>query len=266
MSRPEPDIAARLELALSAGREAGDMTLHWFGGDNYQVELKPDDSPVTVADRQAEQHLRQRIAQAFPDDGILGEEFGEQAGHSGFRWILDPIDGTKSFIHGVPFYGTLVGAERAGRSVLGLIYLPALGELVYACEGGGAWRVRQGRERQPARVSDCDRLSAGLFCTSDVGSFARCNRAAAYERLQGAARVSRTWGDCYGYFLVAVGRAAVMVDPIMNVWDAAALFPILVEAGGTFTDWQGQPTIHGGEGIATNGRVLAEVLAITRGH
>jgi histidinol-phosphatase len=249
---------------LEAAREAGQITLRYFQRDNYAVELKHDASPVTVADREAEMHLRERIAAAFPTDAILGEELPERPGTSGFRWILDPIDGTKSFISGVPLYGTLIGVEHAGRSVVGVIHIPALDECVYAAAGQGAWYVKPGAAPVPAHVSAKDKLAGGLFCTSAVKTFEKQDRLPAYNRLQAAAWLTRTWGDCYGYLLVATGRAEAMVDPQMNVWDCAALQPVLEEAGGTFTDWSGTPTIHAGEAVATNGRVLDEVLAITR--
>ncbi len=258
------DRAARLDWAISAAREAGRLTLRYFQSDDLAVELKSDASPVTVADRQAEQLLRQRIAERFPHDAILGEEFPEQAGTSGYRWILDPIDGTKSFISGVPLYGTLVGVEFDRQSTIGVIYVPALDECIHAATGEGAWHQRGNAPPRRARVSSRASLSDALVCASDT-RFPTPQRQAAYARLQQPARVSRTWGDCYGYLLVATGRAEVMLDPVMNVWDAAAVQPIVLEAGGTFTDWQGQPTIYSGDGIATNGRLLEEVLAFTRG-
>ncbi len=257
--------AARLELAIDAARQAGKLTLEYFRRDDLEVERKGDDSPVTVADRRAEQLLRTRIAGAFPEDGILGEELPERPGTSGFRWILDPIDGTKSFIHGVPLYGVLIGVEHEGQSVVGVNLIPALDECAYAAKGQGAWYVSGGNPPKPAKVSRCPRLAQAAFLTSEVVSFDQIGRRDVYDRLQAAARLTRTWGDCYGYLMVATGRADVMVDPILNVWDAAALLPILEEAGGTFTDWQGRPTIHSGQSIATNGRLLDEVLAITRG-
>jgi histidinol phosphatase-like enzyme (inositol monophosphatase family) len=259
------ETARRLEVAIAAGREAGAITLEYFGREGLEVERKGDDSPVTVADRRAEEHLRRQIAEAFPTDGILGEEFPERPGSSGYRWILDPIDGTQSFIHGVPLYGTMVAVEHEGRSILGVVLFPALGEWIYASEGMGAWHVSGDQPPRPAKVSRQNRLSDGLFLTSEVASFDSIGRRDVYDALQAAAWLSRTWGDCYGYFLVATGRAAVMVDPIMNVWDAAAVLPIVQEAGGTFTDWQGRATIHSGQGIATNGLVLDEVLAFIRG-
>lgn len=219
---------------------------------------------MTIADQQAEQHLRSRIADAFADDAILGEEFGEQAGRSGVRWILDPIDGTKSFITGVPLYGTMIGVEVDGRAEIGLVYIPALNEGIYAQRGQGAWHFRGDDAPTPARVSNHTSLADGAFLVSQVDSFDGRGAADAYRQLQSAAYITRTWGDCYGYLLVATGRALAMVDPVMSVWDAAALQPIMEEAGGTFTNWQGHPTIHAGEGIGTNGHVLDEVLAITR--
>lgn len=257
-------LISRWQLARSAAREAGQLTLRYFQSDDLAVELKHDQSPVTVADRQAEQLLRERIGQHFPQDAILGEEFGEQPGSSGYRWILDPIDGTKSFIHGVPLYGTLIGVEHEQRSQIGVIYIPALDEGVDAATGQGAWHERGAAERRPARVSQTSALAQSLVCSSDT-RFPTPERRAAYARLQEAVQLSRTWGDCYGYLLVATGRAEVMLDPIMNVWDAAALQPVLLEAGGTFTDWQGRDTIYSGEGVATNRHVLEEVLAFTRG-
>ncbi|HUE72487.1 MAG TPA: histidinol-phosphatase [Pirellulaceae bacterium] len=257
------DLTSRLELAITAGRAAGQLTLTWFQNE-FDVERKADQSPVTIADKSAEQLLRQRIAAAFPFDAILGEEFGETPGTSGFRWILDPIDGTKSFISGVPLYGTLVAVEHSGEALLGLVYIPGLDEGIYAERGGGAWHFRGSETPRRVSVSSKPRLAEGLFLTSQVDNFAERGGQAVYEQLQRAASITRTWGDCYGYLLIATGRAEVMVDPIMNLWDCAAVQPIVEEAGGTFTDWQGNRTIHAGEAIATNSLVLEEVLAITR--
>lgn len=257
------EISRRLELAITAGKEAGRLTLQYFQQDDLQVERKSDLSPVTIADRSAEQHLRKHIAASFPNDPILGEEFGSTSGTSGFTWILDPIDGTKSFISGVPLFGTMVGIEHEKTAVAGLIYMPALGEGVYAARGEGAWHFRGDDPPRRSRVSKKS-LADGLFVTSQVDSFAARGAAAALEAVQKAAYITRTWGDCYGYFLVATGRAEVMIDPILNVWDAAAVQPIVEEAGGTFTDWQGTPTIHAGEAVGTNGIVADEVLGILR--
>ncbi len=245
-------------------REAGAVTLEYFRSANLQVDRKSDRSPVTEADRRSERLLRDRIANEFPGDAILGEEFGETPGDSGFRWILDPIDGTKSFIHGVPLYGTLVGVEFEERSQVGVIEIPALDERAWAAAGQGAWYQRGEGPPTPAVVSDCRELSEAALLTSEVEGFALVDRWDTLHKLQAEAGLVRTWGDCYGYLLLVSGRADAMVDPRMHVWDAAALQPILEEAGGTFTDWEGQPSIHSGNGVATNGHLLEQVLEITR--
>jgi histidinol-phosphatase len=262
MNSNDDPTDARLQLAIRIARQAGELTLRHFRTDDLAVERKSDASPVTVADRGAELFLREQISNAFPDDAILGEEFPAKDGTSGYRWILDPIDGTKSFICGVPLYGTLIGVERGDESVIGVIEIPALDERAWAAKGGGAWYARGTTEPVPARVSKRATLAEGLFVASQVDSFAKQNRGDAYLRLQAAAGITRTWGDCYGYLLVATGRAELMADPIMSAWDAGAILPILVEAGGTFTDWTGKPTIHSGEGIATNGLVFDEVMRL----
>lgn len=258
------DLARRLELAIAAGKEAGRLTLKHFQHEGLAVERKGDASPVTIADRSAELLLRERIESAFASDGIIGEEYGASAGTSGFNWILDPIDGTKSFISGVPLYGTMVGIEREGKALAGFVYMPGLDEGVYASAGQGAWHFSGNTQPRRCQVSSKKHLSDGLFVTSQVDTFAKRRATPAFEALQSAAYITRTWGDCYGYLLVATGRAEVMVDPILNIWDAAAVQPIVEEAGGTFTDWQGAPTMQAGEAIATNALVLEEVLAITR--
>ena len=264
MSIDPGEIKSRLVLALQAAREAGEITLEYFRRDDLAVERKGDDTPVTIADRRAEEHLRSRIAEAFAADAILGEELADRPGTSPFRWILDPIDGTKSFIHGVPLYGTLIGIVCEGEPVAGVIRIPALDECVYAATGQGAWYLQGEKPPRPARVSKTAALSQGLFLTSEVATFDEIGRRDVYHRLQAVARLSRSWGDCYGYLMVATGRAELMVDPVVALWDLAPLLPILEEAGGTFTDWQGRRTIHSGQAIATNGLVLEEALAAVR--
>ena len=225
------------------------------------VERKDDDSPVTIADREAELLLRQRIESAFPNDAIVGEEFGQREGTSGFRWILDPIDGTKSFVSGVPLYGTLVGVEYQQRSIVGSDLHSRAGR-VRLC-GRRVWgmvRARESARRRPREFPRARAWRTACSCTTQVDLFDRRDAGQVFRELQRHARITRTWGDCYGYLLVATGRAEVMIDPVMSVWDAAALQPILEEAGGTFTDWRGNRTIYHGEGIATNRRVLEEVL------
>ena len=262
MAAKSPELGNRFEFARHAAKAAGQHTLKYFRSE-FAVDRKGDDSPVTIADREAEQLVRKLIEDSFPGDSILGEEFDDKEGTSPFRWIIDPIDGTKSFISGVPLYTTLVAVEFEGRGVIGVIEIPALGESVYAAEGQGAWSTRGDSPPVRAKVGDYASLSEGLFVTSESGTFARRGAAATYQQLESAARVARTWGDAYGYALVATGRAVAMVDPIMEVWDAAAVQPVLIEAGGVFTDWQGESTIHSREGVGTVPGVLPEVLEIT---
>jgi len=252
----------RLEYARQIAYQAGELTLRYFyGAEQLAIEDKEDASPVTIADRETEQFLRQQIAERFPDDAVFGEEFPATDGTSGFRWFIDPIDGTKSFIHGVPIYSTLIGLEQDGRCVGGVIALPALHELVWAGCGLGAWHeTTQRSEPKRCCVSDCSDLSKATFLTSEVPSFDKYNRRASYNRLEKSVRLTRTWGDAYGYVLVATGRAEVMVDPIMSDWDSAPLLVILEEAGGRFTDWKGNATSFGKEGVATNGVLHGEVL------
>jgi len=265
MDTPKDDITARLELALSAAREAGRLTLDYFQRSDLAVDRKSDGSPVTIADREAERLLRQRIVAAFPEDGILGEELPEKKGSSEYRWILDPVDGTKSFISGVPLFANLVAVVRQGRGLVGVINLPGLAECTYAAQGQGAWNLRGDGSPVRARVSPLQKLADGLFVTSQIDGFAERGARQTFHRLERAAGITRTWGDAYGYVLVATGRAVAMVDPIVCVWDVAAAQPIVEEAGGSFSDFGGKATLSSGEAVATNGHVRDEVLAITRG-
>jgi histidinol-phosphatase len=252
----EPTARNLLDVAMEAAWLAGRRTLAYFNT-GAAVEWKADRSPVTIADRESEALLRQVIGRAFPSHAILGEEEGETAGSAPYRWIIDPLDGTKTFVRGVPLYGVLVGVEAHGTPVAGVIYLPALDEMVAAASGAGCtWNGR------PCHVSNVKRLDQSLVVVTSERA-ARV-RSGAYERLTSAAHLQRTWGDCYGYALVATGRAEVALDPIMNVWDCAALLPILQEAGGHFTDWGGTPTIWGNDAVATNAALHRQVLDLLR--
>lgn len=251
--RDEP-LHNLLDFAQELAWQAGKLTLGYFGT-GVVPELKADQSPVTIADRQAEQRLRAMIGARFGDHGILGEEFGETNQGARYRWIVDPIDGTKSFVQSVPLYGVLVGLERDGEAVVGVCYLPALNEMIAAAQGEGCTLNGRG-----VRVSDVGAVDQAILLASDAESFIEHGRDAAFDLLRSQARFTRTWGDCYGHILVATGRAEIMLDPIMNVWDCAALMPIVQEAGGTFTDWNGTPTIHGASAISTNGRLFDQVM------
>jgi histidinol-phosphatase len=254
MTADKRELKQLLDFAGDIAREAGAITQRHFQG-SFVAERKADNSFVTIADREAEAYLRARIAEAFPDDSILGEEEGEQPGSSNRRWILDPIDGTYSFVHGVPLYGVLIGLELDGEPVLGAVNLPGLAELVYAARGLGCfWNG------EAARVSSTSSIDQALLLSTDFGVCERYGFGQAAESLQQQVHARRTWGDAYGHVLVATGRADIMLDPVMNVWDCAALLPIVEEAGGTFTDWNGTRTIHGGNAISTNGRLFNRVM------
>jgi histidinol-phosphatase len=266
----DDSLPRRLDVALTATRLAAAETLRWFGSPALAVDRKSDHSPVTQADRAAEEILRRELLAAFPDDAFLGEESGTAPGTSGYEWIVDPIDGTKSFVRGVPLYATLVGCRRGGRGILGVIAIPALAELAYATDGGGAWHVRGGEAAVAAGVSRQDTLAESLVCSSDFVDFARWSGGVeagrlARTRLDEAAGLVRTWGDGYGYLLVATGRAEVMIDPRLHPWDAAAVEVVVREAGGRFGDWRGGGGIDSGDGLATNGLVHDQVLALLQG-
>lgn len=247
-----------LEFALDIAREAGAITWRHYQG-SFVAERKADNSFVTIADREAEAYLRKRIAEAYPDDSILGEEEGQRSGSSNRRWILDPVDGTYSFVHGVPLYGVLIGLEIDSEPTLGVVNLPALGELVHAARGLGCfWNGER------ATVSATSELNQALLLSTDFGVCEQYGFGPAAESLQRQVHARRTWGDAYGHVLVATGRADIMVDPVMNVWDCAALLPILEEAGGTFTDWNGRRTIHGGNAISTNRLLFDSVMAVIK--
>jgi histidinol phosphatase-like enzyme (inositol monophosphatase family) len=252
----EPTLRELLEVATEVAWAGGQRTLAYFNT-GTAVELKTDRTPVTAADREAEAAMRRLIARVYPDHAVLGEEEGETAGNVPYRWIIDPLDGTRTFVRGVPLYGTLVGVEAHGQPVVGVVHLPALGETITAARGEGCtWNGRR------CRVSGVTRLADALLVVTDEQS-ARA-RSDAYARVVAATAMQRTWADCYGYALVATGRAEIALDPVMNVWDCAALLPIIEEAGGRFTDWRGQRTIRGGEAVATNGALHESLLELLR--
>jgi histidinol phosphatase-like enzyme (inositol monophosphatase family) len=253
-----PSLRILLDFAVDAAWQAGRITLGYFQRE-VVVERKGDQTPVTAADREAEAHIRDLIGRYWPDHGILGEEFGQVRGSSPYRWILDPIDGTKSFVCGVPLYSTLVALLENDSPVVGVINVPALDEIVYASRGGGChWNGRV------SHVSEISSLQDAVLLGTDLDTFARYGKADAWRRLVSATYLQRTWGDAYGYTLVATGRAEIMVDPIMSVWDCGPLQVILEEAGGTFTDWEGNPTIFGENSIATNGALFGDVMQLVR--
>lgn len=252
---PPPIDQGTLDTAVALARAAGERTLRWFRSPDLTVERKGDGTPVTAADKDAERFLRAQLVDAFPGDGVLGEEEAPTTGTTGRRWILDPIDGTKAFTCGVPLYSNLLALEDEHGIAVGVVNLPALGETVWAGRGLGCWS-----ERGRAHVSDHASL-AGAYVMSSSFSHWAPGRVAA---LEAAGAVLRTWGDGYGYALVATGRVAAMVDPTVEPYDIGPMPVLLAEAGGRFTDVDGEVGIEGGSGVATNGHLHDELLAVLR--
>ena len=254
----------RLSALIQVATAAGSHTLKHFRRADLTVDSKSDESPVTVADREAEQLVRREIQQRFSDDTVQGEEFDDSIGQSAYRWVVDPIDGTKSFVCGVPLYSTLLALEENEKPIAGAIVIPALGEMIVAAENLGAWHQGGGCAAgwQRAKVSRRKQLSEAVFVTSQVDSFQSRGAGEAYSALEQACWISRSWGDGYGYLLVATGRADVMVDPVCNAWDVAAILPVIQESGGRFTSWDGRASVRQGDGLGTNGLVHDEVLKI----
>jgi histidinol-phosphatase len=244
-----------LDFATETAYLAGRLTLGYFQTE-LQPNFKADDSPVTIADKKSEELIRSRIEKTYPQHAIVGEEYGiKETFTATHRWFVDPIDGTKSFVRGVPLYGVLIGLEIEGKVQVGVAYYPALNEMLAAATGEGCWW--NGRRAHVSNIAD---LSRAYVAHTDVACFAQYHRATEWERLQAATYYRVGWSDAYGYLLVATGRVEVMLDPIMNVWDNAPFPPILQEAGGYFGDWQGNATIHVNEALATTQVLLPQVL------
>lgn len=251
------DLQTYYDFITETAYLAGRLTLGYFQT-GVNPDFKSDHSPVTIADRLAEELIRERIEKRFPEHAIIGEEQGAKgAANADHCWIIDPIDGTKSFIRGVPLYGVLIGLEIEGRVEVGAAYFPALDEMVAAASGLGCWW--NGRRAHVSPVTD---LRQAFFSHTDVGAFHKTNRTEAFDRLARAVYFRPGWGDAYGYACVATGRAEMMLDPVMNTWDCGPFPPIFREAGGYFGDWRGNETIYGNEALATNAALREEILTI----
>jgi histidinol-phosphatase len=234
--------------AIAAARAAGEVAMRYYRG-GFEVTLKPDQTPVTQADREGEQAIKRVLGRAFPGHGFLGEEFGEE-GPRDRRWIIDPIDGTKNFIRGVPIWAVLIGLEEAGEVTAGVVFNPASGELYWARRGDGAWA---GDER--LRVSSCRALKDAFLLHSDLHLLREAGYWDPFVRMLDACGRTRGFGDYYGYGLVAAGKAEIYLETDLKPWDAAPVKILVEEAGGRLTDFAGTPTIYNGSVLATNGHL-----------
>jgi histidinol phosphatase-like enzyme (inositol monophosphatase family) len=249
---PRPALADEVRFAVDVTREAGRLTLDWFRRADLRVDRKTDGSVVTDADHAAERLIRDRLAARFPGDSVIGEEGDDRPGGSGRTWVIDPIDGTKAFTQGVPLYSTLLALIDEDGPVIGVAHLPGLDETVSAGRGLGAHH-----NGAPCRVSDRTALAGSYVCTSGFSYWPRHQ----LDRALDAGVNIRTWGDAYGYVLVATGRAEAMIDPACSGWDVAPMAVIIPEAGGVFSDATGDPSWSLGSGVASNGPHHADYLA-----
>ena len=250
----DPELEELTGIARRAAAIAGEVVMPLYE-QRLTVELKADGTPVTEADRRAEEAMRELFARETPAFGVLGEELGESTGDGRHRWVVDPIDGTKTFIHHVPLFGTLVALERDGVPVLGVVACHAVGETAWAARGGGAFL-----NGERTRVSETASLGESTVLTTGPGSLQR-RSPNGFERLVGEAGLLRSWGDCYGYLAVVAGRAEAMIDPVVNPWDIAPFGVIVEEAGGRLTTWSGKSGT-GEDAVATNGLIHGALLEV----
>lgn len=250
------DNSTYLQAVTEVARLAGNIANQHYR-QRVSVETKVDGTPVTIADRSAEEAARQWIERRFPIDGILGEEFPTVREGARRSWIIDPIDGTKTFIRDVPLWGSLVAVIEDKRVIAGAAFFPAMSEVISAAIDCGCWW-----NDSRSRVSSVDDLAKATILTS-VSPFSDDRSITErWQELEATALVSRTWGDCFGYLMVASGRAEVMADPVLSPWDIAAFLPIISEAGGVLTDFSGTVTAFGGSAIATNNALSPSVREI----
>ena len=256
-------LAPYRDLLIELARRSGDFIRPHFGDPALAVETKNDLSPVTVADRGAEELMRALITKKFPSHGVIGEELGADRPDAEWVWVLDPIDGTKAFITGAPLWGTLIALLHEGRPVLGAIHQPVLGQLMIGENIGGAANAGgiTTLNNRPVRVRETARIEDATILTSDPLNPHKYQNGASYNLLISRARIARTWGDCYGYLLLAGGWADVMLDPVMNPWDIQALIPIVRGAGGVITDWRGNDPVKADSIVAATPALHPQVIA-----
>jgi len=248
-----------LAAAVEAARAAGEIAMTYYRG-GFDVTIKPDQTPVTQADREAEQAITRILGRAFPDWGFLGEEFGER-GSREIRWIIDPIDGTRNFVRRIPIWAVLIALEEHGAITTGVVLNPVTGELFTARRGEGAFL-----NGERLRVSDCEAMKDATVLHSGLRLVREAGHWDGFVRLFDAGSRTRGFGDYYGYGLVAEGKAEIYVEVDLKPWDVAAVKILVEEAGGRLTDFAGRPTIYGGTVLATNGRLHADALRLLTGR
>ena len=248
-----------LHAAVTAAHAAGDIALRYFKT-NLTVELKADRTPVTRADRECEAHIIDVLHTHFPDHGFLGEELGEQPGNTSARWIIDPIDGTKNFIRGIPFFATLIALEEDGEITAGVMYAPALDDLLYAQKGQGTFA--NGKQ---VSVSEVAQLQEAMLIHGGLNDLKARPCWQPFLRLIDATARQRGFGDALGHSLVAKGLAEVALEPEIKPWDVAATKILIAEAGGRFSDFAGTPSIYTGDAVISNGRLHDEVVQLLQG-
>lgn len=246
----QPYLDFTQELAQASG-----AVIRKYFRSPIAIETKSDQTPVTIADRQAEQLMRAMIQERYPNHGILGEEFETVNPDARYQWVLDPIDGTKTFVSGTFLFGTLIALLKDGRPMVGAINNPVLDQFLVG-DGGQTWL-----NSAPVKVRDCQFIEAATLLTTNPLTVHKYRNGAAFEGLARQAKIYRTWGDCHGYYLVATGFADIMIDAAMHIWDVAALIPIIEGAGGKITDYYGADAMSGEGAIATAGPLHDQVIA-----
>ena len=244
-----------VDFSKELARASGEVIMRYFRS-GVAVETKVDESPVTIADQQAEEIMREMIMKEFPGHGIIGEEFGVHNDGAEYQWVLDPIDGTKSFVSGTFLFGTLIGLMKDSQPIVGAIHHPVTSHLLI---GNGAEARLNG---EPVRVRPTRNLRDAVLCCTDFIDVGKHQNGIAFQQLMGKTNYNRTWGDCHGYFLLATGSVDIMLDPIMHLWDIVALIPVIEGAGGKITSWNGGPPLGGNGIIASNGPLHSQVLRV----
>ncbi|OQW52182.1 MAG: hypothetical protein A4S09_09285 [Proteobacteria bacterium SG_bin7] len=261
------DLKKRVDFTLEVARNAGNIAATYYGTNKLNTEFKSDESPVTVADRACEKFIRERIEKVFPEDGIVGEEFGVKKGTSGLNWYIDPIDGTQSFVTGVPFFATMIAIETERDSIMGVVHFPILNETVFAYTGGGTWWKRHNTEKfERTFVTKTSSLSLARITSSSINYWKQTKREEILFDISKKVKWVHGWGDSFGQILVATGRLDLTLDPLMYDWDSMPLKPLVEEAGGIFSDFGGNRDPFGRSAFSCNPVLHEEVLKIIKSY